>query len=445
MTRTALRTRRAQALGASLAVTLAAVGFAVTPVSAGTVPAPAPAGGTPSDATGLAVGPLDLRDGAVFSQSNDPHGNEVVAFNRAANGMLVRVGSFATGGTGSGGFEDSANGVVLGRSRGEASPNNNIQRGNRLFVTNAGSDSISVFKVFAGRLKLIQVQDSGAAKPVSLTVNDGIMYVLNSNEVKDGLITPNCAPPNQSERPVLTGFTIGKGTLLAPLAGSTRVLSGNSGCAQVSFNPAGTSLVVTERTATIDGQAPGDEGVINVFDVEDDGLLGNRKVYDATSSGPFGFTFTKDGDLLTSEQNDGIEGPGLGSAAGYRLSANGTLTPAGPSAPNGGTDSCWFVVTDNGRYGYVSSFFGDGQISSYEVADNANLTLIAGEADGGSSHEGASDLALSRNSDYLYALNSFAGTIDSYLVESDGSLVLIDSDAAHAPSTMAAPMGLAAS
>lgn len=372
MTRTARRSTRAL-LAAPLALGLAGVGFSLNPASATTLPDPSASNETQTAPTSSAVEPLDLREGAVFSQSNDPHGNEVVAFNRAGNGMLVRVGSFATGGTGSGGFEDSANGVVLGRPKGEVSPNNNLQRGNRLFVTNAGSDTISVFKVFQGRLKLIQVQDSGGAKPVSLTVNDGVLYVLNSNEVNDGLITPNCAPPNQSERPIITGFTVGKGSELTPLAGSTRVLSGHSGCAQVSFNPTGTSLVVTERTATIGAQEPGDEGLINVFDVQDDGLLGAREVYDATSSGPFGFTFTKAGDLLTSEQNDGIEGPGLGSAAGYRLAADGTLTPAGPSEPNGGTDSCWFVVTDDGSYGYVSSFFGNGQISSYAVGEQASF------------------------------------------------------------------------
>lgn len=445
MTRTPPRIKRAQLLAVPFALGLAAVGLAVTPASALTQPNPQASSDAALESTPIQETPLDLREGAVFSQSNDPHGNEVVAFNRAANGMLVRVGSFATGGTGSGGFEDSATSVVLGRPKGEVSPNNNLQRGNRLFVTNAGSDTISVFKVFEGRLKLVEVQDSGAAKPVSLTVNDGVLYVLNSNEVNDGLITPNCAPPNQSARPVITGFTIGKGASLEPLPGSTRVLSGMSGCAQVSFNPSGTSLVVTERTAKTDGQATGDEGVINVFQVNDDGILGTRRVYDATSSGPFGFTFTKDGDLLTSEQNDGIEGPGLGSAAGYHLAANGTLTPSGPSSPNGGTDSCWFVVTDDGEYGYVSSFFGDGQISSYAVGERGALTLIDGEADGGTSHEGASDLALSRNSDYLYALNSFAGTIDTYEIAANGAITRIDSDAAHGPSAMAAPFGLAAS
>ena len=445
MTARSSRTRRARLLVAPLALGLAAVGFTVTPTSAATPPSPPSSGDAEADATAPGGGPLDLRKGAVFSQSNDPAGNEVVAYARAGNGRLTRIGSFSTDGTGSGGFEDSSNGVVLGRPMGEVSPNNNLQRGKRLFVTNAGSDTISVFKVLADKLRLVQVQDSGAEKPVSVTVNDGVLYVLNSNEVRDGLVVPNCAPPNQSAVPSITGFTVGRGAKLEPIPGSTRKLSANSGCAQVSFNPAGTTLVVTERTAKATGQAVGDEGVINTFQVEEDGTLGTRRIYDATSSGPFGFTFNKQGALLTSEQNDGLAGPGLGSAAGYRLAANGTLSPSGPSARNGGTDSCWFVVTDNGKYGYVSSFFGQGQISSYHVSPDGAVALDASEADEGNALPGSSDLSLSRKSDFLYSLNSFEGTIDAYAIGLNGSLELIDRDAAHEPSEMAAPLGLAAS
>ena len=387
----------------------------------------------------------DLRAGAVFSQSNDPSGNQIVALARAGDGTLDRVGSFPTGGTGSGGFEDSANGVVLGTAQGEVSPNNNLDRGDLLYVTNAGSDTVSVFRVGRTGLRLVEVQPSGARKPVSVTVNHGIVYVLNSNEVADGLVVPNCSAPNQAGRPSITGFTVSSAGQLTPIPGSTRELSDTSGCAQVSFNPAGTALVVTERTARTTGQAPDDEGVINTFPVNADGTLGERRVYDASSSGPFGFTFTKQGDLLTSEQNDGPAGPGRGAAAGYRLDRDGTLTPSGPSVGNGGTDSCWFVLTDSGRYGYVSSFFGDGQISRYQVGGNATLTLDDAQADRGNAEPGASDLALSGDSRYLHSLNSFAGTIDTYRVGARGQLDLIDTDPAHPASAMAAPLGLAAS
>ncbi len=315
----------------------------------------------------------NLRGGGVYSMSNAQAGNEVVAFSRDNDGRLTLVGSFPTGGTGSGGFEDSADGLVLGNARGESSPNNLIGSGRLLFATNAGSNSISVFKVKRDRLELVEVQNSGGEKPVSVTVNGGVLYVLNSGEFEDLLVPPNCSNLNTPGlQPSVTGFRVDNDGELTPIPGSTRIVSNdqNSGCAQVSFNPDGKVLVVTERSAKTAGQAPDDEGVINTFVVNRDGTLGQQRVYDATGQGPFGFTFNKQGALLTTEQFDGLLGPGEGAAAGYRLNNDGTLEPTSPSVKNGGTDTCWFVVTDNGKYGYTTSFFGTGRISSYVVGRN---------------------------------------------------------------------------
>jgi 6-phosphogluconolactonase (cycloisomerase 2 family) len=82
---------------------------------------------------------------------------------------------------------------------------------------------------------------------------------------------------------------------LAPIVGSTRRLSGlgGSGCAQISFNPDGDVLVVTERTANEEGPPgpDGDEGVIVTFKRATSGLLHGKTITDATGEGPFGFTF----------------------------------------------------------------------------------------------------------------------------------------------------------
>jgi 6-phosphogluconolactonase (cycloisomerase 2 family) len=392
--------------------------------------------------------------GAVYSMSNDPQRNTVVVFNRDAGGKLRPAGTYATGGTGSGAFEDAANGVVVGDVTGEAAPNNLIERTPFLFVVNAGSNSISVFRVNEddaanGRkdaLDLVEVEPSGGEKPVSLTVNGGLLYVLHSGEVVDGEIaTPNCTTGNL---PSITGFRVSAAGQLTPLPGSTRQLSGDahSGCAQVSFSPDGRVLVVTERLAQDeDPTGPaGDEGVINTYVVNADGTPGTHRIVDATGQGPFGFTFNKAGALLTTEQFDGPMGVGLGAAAGYMLSASGVLSPTSGSVQNGGTDTCWFVVTDNGTYGYATSFFEGGRISLYQVGMNGSLALLDATADRGAAGTGASDMALSLASDYLYQLNSFEGTINQYRVGATGGLTLVQTVHAHAPSGTAAPMGLAA-
>lgn len=393
---------------------------------------------------------VDLRTAGVFTLSNQRVGNEVIAFARAADGTLTRAGSYATGGTGSGSFEDSANGLVLGTSQGEAAPNNLIEHANLLFAVNPRSDNLSVFKVKRNRLQRVELQPSGGQKPVSVTVNRGIAYVLNSGEPtddlfdSDGNVIPNCS----TGTPSITGFRVSKGGQLDPIAGSTRRLSGLgvSGCAQVSFSPDGTVVLVTERSAGDEG-APGpegDEGVIDTFTRNPDGTLSEVRVTEATGSGPFGFTFNKAGDLFTTEQFDGLLGPGQGAAAAYRVAADGTLASSGPSVPNGGTDTCWFVVDDEGRYGYATSFFGDGQISVYRTGPGGALELQEADAGEGVS-PGASDISLTRSGDFLYQLNSLEGTVTAFRVEDDGGLTRVGMVTAGGPSAMAASMGLAAS
>src|SRR5918993_3762074 len=73
--------------------------------------------------------------GAVYVQTNAAP-NEVIAFRRAADGSLDRIGSVATGGDGDGSPHLTSQGsVALARD------------GRHLLVTNAASDDISVFSV----------------------------------------------------------------------------------------------------------------------------------------------------------------------------------------------------------------------------------------------------------------------------------------------------------
>src|SRR3712207_4863957 len=73
--------------------------------------------------------------GAVYVQTNAAP-NEVIAFRRAHDGSLDRIGSVATGGDGDGSPHLQSQGsVVLTRD------------GRHLLVTNAASDDLSVFSV----------------------------------------------------------------------------------------------------------------------------------------------------------------------------------------------------------------------------------------------------------------------------------------------------------
>lgn len=403
------------------------------------------AGGLSGDALAacIAGGGPDLRQGGVFTMSNDPQGNEVVAFFRADDGTLTPAGTFSTDGLGSGGFEDASQGLVLGSTTGENGPTDLVDESNLLFAANAGSDDISVFQVNADGLELVDVEPSNGLKPVSITVNEGVVYVLNSDETIDG--TADALNCREGANPSVTGFRIDDGGDLTPIADSTRSLSGGieSGCAQVSFNPTGTVLVVTQRTAELPDQAAGEQGSIDTFVVNADGTLGQHQTFGATGVGPFGFAFTANGALLTAEQSNGPFGSALGAAAGYQVNDDGSLIPSGASVGNGGTGTGSFVVSDDGTVGFTTSFFGDGRISSYAVGPDGSLELLQADADPDVS-AGASDLSFGGDSRFLYELNSLEGTISAFEVGPEGSLLRIDTEQAHEPSPTAAPFGLAA-
>lgn len=435
--------------------------IAVMPMAAEGINAAADATNAPAGGGGSA---FDLRKGAVFVQSNDESDNEVVAYSRAEDGTLVEVGQYETGGTGTGSFQDSAQGIVLGTSNGEASPQQHIDSAQLLFVSNAGSNSISVFRVNADTLQLVAEVPSGGETPVSLTVNRGLLYVLNNGELDNRLILgrppmlaedflDNCT---HGEPPSVTGFRVDPTGQLTMIPGSTRPLSGGqqSGCSQVSFTPDGTKLIATERVASLPGKTAA-KGAMVIFDVNEDGMLGAKHVTDPAGVGPFGFTTTKDDTLLVSEQTHSA--PGESTTSSYTVMEDGTTKVISAAVGSGGTDNCWVVATDDGRMAFTSNAFGGGTVSSYAIDENGALTLLheSATAEPGKAIEddhltdGTTDMALSRDSEYLYQLNSNLGLVQAFVVNDDGTLTFIaDYKAFDGPTIettgQLAPFGIAA-
>ena len=100
--------------------------------------------------------------------------NAVAAYHRAADGKLTLAGTYYTGGLGG-----VLSGSVVDHTASEGSLTYDRASG-LLFAVNAGSDSVSVFKVSGDRLRLSQVIWSGGEFPVSVTVHGNHAYVLNA-------------------------------------------------------------------------------------------------------------------------------------------------------------------------------------------------------------------------------------------------------------------------
>ena len=349
--------------------------------------------------------PVDQRPGAVYSMTNDAAANTITSFRRSADGTLGSPRSFPTGGQGTGTPEDSANGLILANVSGESSPINTKAAPRLLLATNGGSNSISVFRVRPDGLELTDVQDSMGNRPISVTVNRGVAYVLNAGG-------PMCT--GIMGEPEVEGFRITADGELTPIPGSSRPVSGGngSGCTQVSFDKTGKVLIVDEQQADI----------ISTYVRNDDGTVTGPSPQQSTGNGPFGFTFTQRNQLITTE-NFGAT-PGQGAAASYEIDEQtGTLAPLSPSVRNMQSDTCWVVITDDNKLAFTSSFGDDGGISSYRVAPDGSLTLLRPQA--ATTGGGSSDLTLSNDSRFLYAKNSLRGSVTAYRVEDSGDLVEI--------------------
>lgn len=320
--------------------------------------------------------------GAVYTMSNAPDRNEVLMFDRLADGRLVRAGAVLTGGTGTGAGLGNQGGLVLS--------------GNEkwLLAVNAGSNSISVMEVRRRGLRLVEVQPSGGIRPVSVTEHRGIVYVLNAGSDS------------------ITGFTLGRDGRLRPLDGSDRPLSGaGTDPAQIAFTPDGDVLMVTEKATN----------KIVTFEIGRHGLPGDARVQDSNGPTPFGFAFGKRDQLFVAEAFGGAEN--ASAASSYDVDRRGLLSTISASVGTNQTANCWVVVTPSGRFAYVTNT-GSGSISGYAIDFDGTIELLDAGGRTAVTGDGSApiDLALTDNGRFLYSLNSGANTIGAFRVQSDGSL-----------------------
>lgn len=220
---------------------------------------------------------------------------------------------------------------------------------------------------------------------------------------------------------------------MTPIPDSTRLLSGgtSAGCSQISSNPAGNVLIVTQWVGNrIDAFTLDATGVPNRHTVNRPAGANENKY----GSGPFGFTFDKGGRMLSSQNF--AQQQGKGGAASYIVGNNGEITPVGRVVHNGSTDPCWMVITPDGRFAYVQQFgpvpFSDVGVSpkdrrgftgSFRVGANGALTSLDPKA--ADIKVGGADLAIAGGGRFLYAHNTLLGTVSGFRIMTDGRLKLV--------------------
>lgn len=256
--------------------------------------------------------------GAVYAMTNDAVDNRILVYSRNSNGLLTFQRSVSTHGRGSGGIIDPLElqgSVVLS------------QGGSFLYAANAGSGTITTFRVVPPGLAFIGEAASGGAEPISITIRGDLLYVLNTASI--------------------TGFQIERNGKLSAIPSSTRFLEQvggrDLGASDIAFSPDGKFLALTERLAN----------QIVVFPIEADGTVGTPIANNSNGNTPFSCAFTQTGFLVVSEA---AGGPGGSSAvSSYSLGTSGTLQVISGSVPTEGAVACWNIMTTDGKFGVVTS------------------------------------------------------------------------------------------
>jgi DNA-binding beta-propeller fold protein YncE len=332
----------------------------------------------------------DHSDGAnhaVFVQTNDPGGNQVLAYHRANTGTLTLSGTYDTGGKGG-----RVEGAVVDPLASQGSLV--YDRDHQLLIgVNGGSNSVYAFQVAGDQLNGRTVLGSGGTLPVSVAVHGDLAYVLNAGG--PGNVHGYRIDDDRLES--ITGSDRSLG--LTPVSGSKAFLNTPG---QIGFTPDGDQLIVTTKANGSD---------IDVFSVRDDGELSAKPVVNpAATPVPFGFTFDPRGHLVVGEA-------ATSSLSTYSVHSDGSLSTIA-SVPDGQAALCW-IASAHG-FDYVANA-GSGTVSGYRLDASGHPTLL------GATHVGAGpiDLAASRGGAFVYVQLGGAGQVAGLKVNPDDSLTSI--------------------
>ncbi|MFJ1708905.1 lactonase family protein [Kitasatospora sp. NPDC088346] len=326
---------------------------------------------------------------AVFVQTDNPSGNQIVAYRRADDGRLTPVGTYDTHGLG-GVLGGSVADHLASQGSLTYDPDHAL-----LYAVNAGSDTVSVFSVDGDRLALRQVVPSGGRFPVSITVHDDTVFVLNA--LNGGSIQ---------------GYTVRNGHLhqeagwQRPLGldpNATPQFTNTPG--QVGFTGDGSQLVVTTKA---NGSS------LLVFNLNRSGAPAATPV--ATSlPGAVPFAFVPNGrhGLFLAEA-------GTNAVATFTIHRDGTATQEAFAA-TGQAATCWIVGVRDLLY---ASNAGSSTLTGLRTADRGRQLTVLGNTP---TDPGTVDAAVSSNGHYLYAQTGINGILDEFAVNRDGSLTALGS------------------
>ncbi|MGY4644473.1 lactonase family protein [Cellulomonas sp. URHB0016] len=323
----------------------------------------------------------------VYVPTNDAAGNEVRVLTRAPDGTLQAAGSYATDGTGG-----ALTGAVVDRLASQGSVVLDRPAG-LLYVVNAGSDTLSVFRVAGTELRLREVVPSGGDFPVSVAVHDGRVYVLNA---RGGGSVQGYVRHRDRLVPVGSWH---RDLGLDPTA--TPEFTHTPG--QVAFGPDGRTLLVTTKAAT---------NAIDVFTFDRfGGPSATPTVTTVPGRVPFGLVLDGFGHVVVAEAPNVV--------ATFALGSDGTLTVLSEQA-TGQAATCWIAASGADVW---ASNAGSATVSGFRIDGPGALTATGVTP----TLPGTVDASVSSDGRFLDVQTGAQGTVDTYAIGVDGTLTSVGS------------------
>lgn len=303
----------------------------------------------------------------VYTITNPNGANSIAAYERnTETGELIFLGTYLTGGRGTGRILDSQSPLVVNR------------QGTLLFAVNPGSDDISVMAISDdGSLALVsEPVPSRGVEPASLALRDDLLYVANKGDAVD--------PPSYA------GFFVGGDGALTRVRRRIGLAFGDNPT-QVLFTPDGGAIIGIRFGS----------GGLDCFAVRPNGRLRFRSQLN-NQRGPFAAVFNPAADeqLLVADAR-------LPGASSYVMSADGSLSPISSVSNRPERAACWIAVHSDGSRAWVSNT-GTNSLSLYTIGADGSLSL-AGSHSTVEFGRTPFEIALDPGNRFLYQLNVGAG------------------------------------
>ncbi|MEU2915442.1 lactonase family protein [Streptomyces massasporeus] len=334
-------------------------------------------------------------DHAVFVQGNELGGNTIRVFARGDDGTLEPAGTYDTGGKGGDQVDAPTDSLA---SQGSLVYDD---ASGMLLAVNAGSGTVTSFRVEGRTLKDRQVTYSGGEFPSSIAVHGKVAYVMNAGG--EGTVQ---------------GFSItGKG--LKPLHGSHRSLGldnedvprFDTSPGEIEFTPDGRNLVVTTKG----------NNTVEVFPMKRNGLpaVAEPVVNQSAGGVPFAISFDRTGKrMLVAEAEKST-------VTTYEVKRDGKLEVLQKPLANGQEVLCWLERAGNFFYGGNT---GNSTVSGYRMDKHGRLALtndVGIATPPSAKSQGVIDLAVTEDERFVYVQNAVSGTVDGFRVEKNGSLTKV--------------------